>query len=224
MRRLLSMIAAFASASALSSAQAVTLTVDDFNAPSVNMYDTVGGDAGIAAYADATRSIYHRMETAGANSTGLQSSVSIGGFSIPPGNIQMRNADTVTSTVFLNWTLPGLYVPAVGPVFYDFDVYASDAVTKHFAVSMGGIALDGFDINQINAPGYHLSIPIGAADQALLNSGGVLSMTITGDLGWDLSINEIGFVSRSVIPEPTSLALVGFALAGAGLASRRRKA
>ena len=45
-------------------------------------------------------------------------------------------------------------------------------------------------------------------------------MTFVGDLGWDISIDEIGFI----IPEPTSLALAGLALLGAGLASRRRKA
>jgi hypothetical protein len=53
-----------------------------------------------------------------------------------------------------------------------------------------------------------------------LNAGGTLTMTVDGDNGWDLSLDSFGLT----LPEPTSLGLVGLALLGAGVASRRRQA
>lgn len=222
MRRFSALMAAVAATFALSSAQALVLVVDDFNAPAagITVFDTVGGDAIAAPYADATRSIFHRMDTAGGNATGLFSSVGLAGGTIPPGNVQMRNADTVTSTVSLNWTLAPGFVPATGPVSFYFTVYASDAVTKNITASVGGVPIAGFVINEVLAPGELKTFMVTGVDQAALALGGVLGMTFTGTVGWDISIDEIGFI----IPEPTSLALAGLALVGAGLASRRRKA
>jgi hypothetical protein len=61
---------------------------------------------------------------------------------------------------------------------------------------------------------------VNAVQQAALNAGGTLTMIVDGGNGWDLSLDSFGFS----IPEPTSLALVGLALLGAGVASRRRQA
>lgn len=224
MRRFSALMAAVAATFAMSSAQALVMVVDTFNAPAagVQLIDATGGDVGVAAYSDATRSIFHRLDTAtlvGQNSTGLFSSVGLAGGTIPPGNVQMRNADTVTSTVSLNWTLAPGFVPSTGPVSFYFTVYSSDAVTKSIAASIDGNPIAGFTINEVLAPGELKTFVVSIADQAALALGGVLGMTFTGALGWDISIDEIGFL----IPEPTSLALAGLALVGAGLASRRRK-
>jgi hypothetical protein len=43
---------------------------------------------------------------------------------------------------------------------------------------------------------------------------------LNGSNEWDLSLDSFGVT----IPEPTSIALVGLALLGAGVASRRRQA
>lgn len=222
MRRFSALMAAVAATFAMSSAQALVMVVDNFNSPpvGVTVFDTVGGDATAASYSDAQRAIFHRMDTAGSNATGLFSSVGLAGGTIPPGNLQMRNADTVTSTVSLNWTLAPGFVPATGPVSFYFTVYSSDSVTKNIAASIDGNPIAGFTINEVLAPGEIKTFVVSVADQAALALGGVLGMTFTGTIGWDISIDEIGFI----IPEPTSLALAGLALVGAGLASRRRKA
>lgn len=226
MRRFTALMAAVAATFAMSSAQALVIVVDNFNTPpaGVQVIDATGdGNTTIAAYGDATRSIFHRLDTltaVGVNATGLFSSVGLAGGTIPPGNLQMRNADTVTSTVSLNWTLAPGIVPAIGPVSFYFTVYNSDAVTKNIEASIGGTPIAGFMINEVIAPGELKTFVVSGVDQALLAAGGVLGMTFTGSNGWDISIDEIGFI----IPEPTSLALAGLALVGAGLASRRRKA
>lgn len=223
MRRLTTLMAAVAATFAMSSAQALVNIVDNFDAPSVVLFDPVGGAGGSASYSDATRTIYHEMVTAGGNSFGVNSSVTIGGDSIPPGNLQIRNADTVTSTVTLNWALPAGFVPATGPVTLYFKVYASDDVIKNINATIGASVIGpvgGYNIGVVAAPGFGVFFPIGAADQALLTAGGTLGMTFTGNNGWDLSIDEVGFI----IPEPATLGLVGLALLGAGVVSRRRKA
>lgn len=220
MRKLSVLMAAVAATFAMSSAQALVLVVDTFDNPAVSLFDTVGGNAGSASYSDANRSIFHNLVTAVPSNDGTFSGVKMGPNSFPTGNLQMSNVDTVTSQVSLNWTLAPGFVPATGPVSFYFRVYASDSVTKNISASIGGNPIGGFAINQIIAPGQTMFFPVSAGDQALLSAGGVLGMTFDGDLGWDISIDEIGFI----IPEPTSLALAGLALLGAGLASRRRKA
>lgn len=223
MRRLTTLMAAVAATFAMSSAHALINIVDNFDAPAVSVFDTVGGAGGSASYSDGIRTIYHEMVTAGANGSGSAAGVTIGGDSIPPGNLQMYNRDTVTSNVTLNWGLAAGFVPATGPVSLYFKVYASDDVIKSINATIDGNVIGpvgGYNIGLVAAPGFGVFFPIGAADQALLAAGGTLGMTFTGNDGWDLSIDEVGFI----IPEPATLGLVGLALVGAGVVSRRRKA
>lgn len=220
MRKLSVLMAAVAATFAMSSAQALVLVVDTFDNPAISLFDTAGGDLANAAYSDSTRTIYHELVTPVPSNDGSFSGVKLGNNSFPTGNLQMSNADTVTSKVSLNWSLAPGFVPATGPVSFYFRVYTSDSVTKNISASIGANSIGGFAINQVTAPGTTIYFPVNAGDQALLAAGGTLGMTFVGDLGWDISIDEIGFI----IPEPTSLALAGLALLGAGLASRRRKA
>jgi hypothetical protein len=53
-----------------------------------------------------------------------------------------------------------------------------------------------------------------------LLAGGTLTATFSGLPAYDITIDNFGLA----LPEPTSLALVGLALVGAGIATRRRGA
>ncbi len=54
---------------------------------------------------------------------------------------------------------------------------------------------------------------------SLLTAGKVLKLTIDGGNNWDFSGDNLTLT----VPEPATLALVGLALLGAGVVSRRRK-
>lgn len=223
MRRFSALMAAIAATFAVASAQATVIVVDDFNNPvaETNVFDTVGGDAGISTYSDANRTIRHKMITAGGNGTGINSSVTVGGATIPAGNLVVRNADTVTSEVTLEWALaPYIPLPTGTPVSLYFKVYSSDAVTKNIAATASIGTVGNYSVGFVGAPGQTISFALSAADIAALNGGGTFALNLTGDLGWDISLDEVGFQ----IPEPSALALAGLALIGAGVASRRRRA
>ena len=93
------------------------------------------------------------------------------------------------------------------------------AGTTQLSFTMGSTALTTIFIpNTLLQTDY--SFALSAAQTALLSAGGMLDMTITGSNSYDISFDTLSLV----IPEPTSLALVGLALLGAGVVSRRRKA
>jgi uncharacterized protein YaaW (UPF0174 family) len=81
-------------------------------------------------------------------------------------------------------------------------------------VLIGSYSIPG---NTSNLP---LSFAVSAATQNLMALGGNLELVLNGSNEWDLSLDSFGVT----IPEPTSIALVGLALLGAGVASRRRQA
>jgi hypothetical protein len=71
---------------------------------------------------------------------------------------------------------------------------------------------------------------LSAAQQNAINAGGTLRLELTGQSGWDLTLDAFGFDFQSTrtpgtpVSTPGTLALLGAALMGAGLASRRRRA
>jgi hypothetical protein len=220
MRRLSTLVAALATVFTVGAANAVVVIVDDFNAPDLTLFDTIGGDS-IAATANQSpvRTVSHELITATGNG-GLQSSVLIGNVAFPAGVLQMSNANSIDSQVKVNWTLAVGAVPTTLPVFFFFDVVESDAVQKTIGFSLDGGATTFASYSIGAATNTPLLFGVNAMQQAALNAGGTLTMIVDGGNGWDLSLDSFGFS----IPEPTSLALVGLALLGAGVASRRRQA
>lgn len=224
MNRFSSLMVAVAATLAVSSAQALVVVVDDFNSPAgdTTVFDADGGGAGIGVYSDAIRTIRTQQVTLGGNAGGFNSSVSVGSGPslIPPGTLTVRNATTVTSNVTLEWALTPFIFPLTSPVSLYFNVYSSDDVTKNITASASFGNIGNYSVGFLAAPGQQVSFALSAAEVAVLNAGGTFSLTLSGDLGWDISLDEVGFT----IPEPSVLGLAGLALVGAGLASRRRRA
>lgn len=221
MRRLSAITAALAVAFAVGNANALVVFIDDFNGPDLTIFDQAGGGATVfGPTLPNSRTVSHQLLAGINNAFGAGSSVNIGNLAFPVGSLEMANANLRDSEVRVTWTLAMGLVPdsSSGPGSFLFEVLASDgnpttAELFFNALSIGLFVIPG---NTVNLP---LAYGMTAATQNLINAGGTLTLAINGLTGWDMSLDSFGFS----IPEPTSLALVGLALLGAGVASRRRK-
>jgi PEP-CTERM motif len=245
MKRFFATAAAAAALFAASNAHAVFLSVDEFTSPNLTLWDSsaapgtiamsgnINGGATVAlggAYVDPIRTITHNWTADlggnGQNPNGGKSRVTMGNDASPTGALTMSNVNNSDSIVDIRYNLAAGFVPAVGtPVSFFFLVVGSDTVNKFLSFSTDSGAtfnsIGSFN-TQVDFPSQvAFTVPLTNAQQATLNLG-VLDfvLRISGDSGWDFSIDSFGFQ----VPEPTSLALVGLALLGAGVATRRRKA
>jgi hypothetical protein len=233
MRRIATLSAVLATAFAVTSAQAVVLLVDDFATPAagVNVFDNTGAgdsDTTLAPTAfSSSRTITHTLATAaaiGTNATGLRSSAGLGGLpnNFPAGQLNMANGNQVDSNVSVEWTLNSIIVGSPASFFFDVvqnNVGTPAAPGNKIEAFLDNVSIGTFYKNTNTAS--FVTFTLSAADITNLASTGTLfRVDFSGDEGWDMAIDTFGLT----VPEPTSLALVGLALVGAGVASRRRKA
>lgn len=145
-------------------------------------------------------------------------------------NFQASTGDIGTGQV--DWTVPTFVLPPTSASYF-FSVIAANSGTNNVPATIGfsfkgtgantgnnfNVAAQNVGDFLFNPAGSPLNYNIAAADAVKLGNGGILTMLVTGGQGWSILLDQFAFS----IPEPTSLALVGLALVGAGLASRRRK-
>jgi hypothetical protein len=222
MRRLSTLVAALATVFTVGSANALVVLIDDFNSPDLEVIDQAGGGATVSLPTNPNgRYVSHELLSGTNTLGGIGSSVTIGSSSIPTGSLNVNNSTGRDSEVKVGWTLAnGLILDnTFGPASFLFDVITSDANATSAALYFNNVLIGSYSIpgNTSNLP---LSFAVSAATQNLMALGGNLELVLNGANEWDLSLDSFGVT----IPEPTSIALVGLALLGAGVASRRRQA
>jgi hypothetical protein len=244
MRKILALTAAIGAAFAMSNANAIVFVVDNFDGPDMFVADTtingVGVSVGPVGPVNPPANTLSRTVThdfiAGANAGGTQSNVTVGSQTFPAGALTVANSANRDSQVTIAWTIPAGFIPnsASGPASLAFDLLFSD-LGVNFKLFYNGVlfssqafpAYDGVS-GPPDVPGGPLgplavNFALTAAQQNTISAGAgtqELKLVIDGPAAWDLTLDSFGLR----IPEPATLALVGLALAGAGVASRRRKA
>ena len=220
MRRISTLVAALAAAFAVGNANALVILIDDFNSPDITVSDLTTADGAVVSAATAPngRVVSHDLLT-GTGGSGTY--VAIGSSTFPVGALEVANASGRDSEVKISWTLAaGLVLDSTfGPASFLFDVIESDGNPTSVELLFNNVSVGSYSI-----PGGTLGLPlafgVSAATQNLMNTGGTLQLVVNGATGWDMTLDSFGVT----IPEPTSIALVGLALLGAGVASRRRQA
>jgi PEP-CTERM motif len=214
------------------------ILVDDFNSPAVavSISDTTVGGAVTststtsAASLAASREMSVDLTVKNTSTASIQGTV---GGSDGFLNFSVSTADNGIAKV--RWTLPVFALASTNNSYF-FSVIASalgsvgTASTPNkvnFAFTGSGAnAGNNFSLSaDVGAygfanPGAAVNFGLSAAQSAAISGGGGLVLTIEGGQGWNLTLDQFAIS----VPEPTSLALVGLALLGAGVASRRRKA
>lgn len=227
---------------AVTHASALVVLVDDFDSPDVVINDLAGGGATtVNSAASPTNPLVSQRQTSHELLSGVNgsSTVKIGSTSYPPGSLEVANGQGRDSEVKVTWTLGANFLNYAAPIQFAFKLLGTDgnptSVALSFANASGTTSLGSFNLtpnvctidvpNGVDClfPGATLGpvdqyFSVSEANKTLINGGGQLTLSINGQTGWDLSLDQFGFQ----VPEPTSVALVGMALLGAGLAGRRK--
>lgn len=148
------------------------------------------------------------------------SSIQVGATS---GNFQPDNAGTAFD--FTTTTVPQTIYAFNGFTFVisDFDVVNSQALNCTTAQCVDSIAFNADGIvtgNGFQATGFTLTFSANGSCNESVTSPGRCGGPATAS--YSASLSATGTQPTLQIPEPTTMALVGFALLGAGLSSRRR--
>jgi hypothetical protein len=240
MRKFLSLAVAITSIFAASGAHAALILIDDFNSAPQHAYDIVNSNLtpGVSTTASLsgsstpllasdrrlTNSVTNLNGNAlSGNTTGAISSIATDS-PLALNMLNVTNMGGVNSTNTVTWTVGPLAGTASSLLFDVLGAYTSN--TK-LTFSIGNSIFTDQLVGSGTPNGTRIeTIAITPGNARAFSTGGTLALTITGEDGYDLSLDNVRLTTSSsaTIPEPTSLALVGLALVGAGFAASRRKA
>ena len=240
MTKLLPLAVAVVSTFALGSAQAVALLVDNFNTPlsgGQTASDNVAGGPGTGV----SSGVYNIPSGNGIALTRELIAECSSGLGTPAtpcmqvvagadglGGLQFLNRTNTTGNGSVIWSIASFTV--TNPASLLFVVVASNpqgSSVVDFRFDGNGDGLynnvsTDFTLSSQSFGNVPTSLPfmLTATQAGLLSAGGALRMDVSGGQGWNATIDAFSIE----MPEPGSVALVGLALVGAGVASRRRKA
>ena len=245
MRKLLPLLIALGAASG---AQANTILIDSFNFPFVGgdqfvkANNVVNGtqtsvtvDPSMAAdfsYATARTLAVTCLDDSGATGTNSLPCISAAAASGQgAGRLEVNTRNNFKATSTITWILPANNA-LVFPASYFFQIISNNTGSpgsvptnvdfKFNGLSDGNVSNDFDLVNQNfgSVAGVPATFALGASDVNKLKGGGTLQMILSSTgTGWSISLDQFALST----PEPSALALVGLALLGAGVASRRRK-
>jgi hypothetical protein len=141
------------------------------------------------------------------------------------GVFDVLNGTGEQSEVILQYTIPSTLedfknsvMNVVGLAFF-FELVARDLNPINISADLNGTSLDPV-IPPLGGPGeYRFDVPLGAID-------GTLTFTITGDPGYDITLDNLRlFIDQDPplgVPAPAALGLFGLGLAAIGLRRRAR--
>jgi hypothetical protein len=225
----------------IGTAQASTVLVDDFNAPSIlsTIRDTTADGISTAGVTPTSALSAATERFIGVNLTEDNSGsgeikATVGG---PKGflNFSVSTGDSGTGIVF--WTLPTLTLPSGDSAFTLSIVasalgsLASGTTPNHidfvFAGNTGTNFTLGADISAMGFmnPGNPINFGLSTTQSTALAGGGTLQLAFSGGQGWNLALDQFSIESTPAnVPVPASAALFGIALVAMRLVGKKTAA
>jgi MYXO-CTERM domain-containing protein len=199
-------------AGAISTAQAGTFIIDDFNTGDQSLTNSI-----IGSTVSDDNGIRTLSTTLTAGSLPIRSEAIVSN-----DHLDIMNGVGENSVVSVLWNLAPISLPAnITNLSFIFEIIDSDGNPTNVSIKLNGGTVFNTAI-PANTSGQLTSVPIAAA---LISGGGTFELLISGAAGWDMSIDAFGISWTDPtpnIPEPASAPLAALGLATLA-ALRKRK-